>query len=219
MAIQLSTARTALDNQLKDITDVSSGVYLQWCQFLSNFVYRNLVAVDPERFISQATLNVTSGTSTYALATLASDFKDIRPFGCGLFEQNGDGVNTDRKLTHTGFGSSNRGFYISGGNIVMTPVPTKNETLIFRYAPNSPTYTDVTDYFTMDGTSTGVVLIPNEYLHYVQQALVALYEVWDEDLGMEAYADARFVRVLDELLRNIKREPEAYAFPDFTQSF
>lgn len=215
-AIRLSDAQTALENQLKDISDVSSAIFLQWCQFLSDFVYNVVSDIDPERYITEYTLSVSSGTSSYALP---SDFMNIMEFGTGLYVQNSNGTNSNTRLPLTGFGQSVDGYYISGSNIILTPTPQASRTLILRYIPESPSYTALTDYFTLNKLSTGKQILPGEYLQYVQQALVVLYQIWDEMPGDEAYADARFVRALDDLTRNINRPPLVFGLPDFTSSF
>jgi hypothetical protein len=216
MAIQLATARQSLENVLQDISDVPAATFLQWCQYLSDTVYRITSDIDPERYITAATINVVSGSSSYALPV---DFLNHQSFGTGLFKQNSQGVNTDQKLGLTGFGSSTNGYYISGSNFVLTPTPQQSSVLINRYIPKSPTFTSTSDYFTLDKLSTGKEIVPDAYLQYVQNSLVALYEVWDQDAPLESLADQRFVRTLDELARNISRPPLAWSLPDFSQMF
>ncbi len=215
-AIQLSAAQTALQNVMHDISDVPAATFLQWCQFLSNYVYGIVSDVDPERYITEYTINVSSGISTYALP---SDFENIQSFGTGLFKQNTSGTNTDTRLPLTGFGQSVEGYYIMGSNIVLTPEPQESSVLILRYIPEPPTYTGTSDYFTLDKLSTGKQIIQSEYLQYVQNALMVAYEVWDQDSPLEALADQRFIRTLDDLARNISRPPLVFGLPDFSSSF
>jgi len=46
-----------------------------------------------------------------------------------------------------------------------------------------------------------------------------LYQIWDEMEAEEAYADARFVRSLNELLDYIRKQPAVYGLSDFSLTF
>lgn len=216
MAIQLSEAKTSLENYKKDISDVDDSIFIEWCNFIQRFIYRNVVKVDPERFIQTSTINISPGTINYSLP---AGFNNITPKGCGIFEVDSNGNNTDRALTRTNFGSSIRGFYISGSNIVMTPTPVKAETLRLRYIPNLTKFTSLNDYFTVDKTSNGVETIPEEYMEMLKDDLGKFYSMWDEDGSMISYEDAKFARSLDDYLRDIRREANVFGLPDFSRSF
>ena len=216
MAIQLLTARTSLENLKKDISDVPSGTFLQWCQFISDQVYRSLIATDSERWIQETTISVTAGTETYALPV---DFRDISAYGCGLYLIDTNGKNQEQRLTRTNFGFPEVGYYISGANIVLTPNPVVDTSYRLRYIPKGPVFSSVSDYFTIDKLSTGAEIVPDEFLIYLRNALDAQYGAWDEDVGAEGLSDQRFVRAMDELIRNVRREPDAYGLPDFSVTF
>lgn len=231
--ISLQQAFQALQNLLKDISDVPQGTFVQWCEFINEFVYRFLVGVDPERFIKEVFLNVVAGQVAYPLQT---DFHDMQTWDTGFFITDGNLQNTGVRLalttpgTSSGNNSSNTtpfgmgqngltGYYINGNNFIFTPLPVQGSVLIQRYIPTITPLASINQYFTMDGTITGFPIVPYEYLQYILRALAAQYAVWDEEIGAESYADARFVRTLDELCENIRRQPQAMPQLDFSQIY
>lgn len=216
MTLTLQNARDALENLKKDITDVGNTEFIEWCKFVNSFVYRELYTIDPERFISTSDITTVSGTASYSLP---NDFETMQPYGCGLFYVDDNGDETDRMKPRTGFGSRANGYYISGSNVVLTPEPTLVETWRQRYIPTCTAFTALTDYFTVNKTQTGIEIIPDEYLMNLRDAINVLYEQWDEDPNMEYIADHRFIRSLGELLKYIRREPNAYAIKDYSTSF
>lgn len=215
-AIRLSEAQTALSNDLQDTSDVTGTLFLQWCQYLSNFVWDVVTMADPERYIVEYQINVVPGVTNYALPT---NFMSIQAMGCGIYIQNSEGVNTDQTLAPTGFGASANGFYIYDDEIVLTPTPTQSGVNILRYIPEPPTYTALTEYFTVDKLLTGKQIVPGRFLQYVLRALEVLYSIWDADAPMESYADQRFQRELSLLASRLARPPMAYSLPDFSQQF
>jgi hypothetical protein len=216
MPIQLQTAYDSFKRLKKDISDVDLPTFCEWCDFINKFLYRELIATDQERFINALTLTTTIGVASYALP---ADFRDIGPIGCGLFEVDSTGVQSDRQLTKTGFGQQTRGYYISGSNLILTPTPVITEQYTMRYIPTITQLTTLGQYFTMDGTVTGTEIIPDEYLRNLRDAIDVQYGVWDEEVGAESYSDARFVRSLDELLRNIRKDVATVGLPDFSGTF
>lgn len=230
--ISLVTAFTGLQNLLKDISDVPQATFVQWCEFIQEFTYRYLVGVDPERFIKEIPFTVLNGVDTYSINV---DFHDMQTWDTGFFITDGNGQNTGMRLPLTSPGNGNtlavnslggnflgfvsEGYYINGNNFVFTPLPTKNFLLIERYIPNVTPLDSITQYFTLDGTSTGFPIIPYEYLQYLIRALAGQYMIWDEEVGAESYADARYVRALDELCENIRRQPQTVPMLDFSQIY
>ena len=82
--------------------------------------------------------------------------------------------------------------------------------------PEFTQFTAESDYFTLDALTGGAELVPDSKLRYLVDALDVLYTIWDEEPGAEGFADARFVRSLDQLLSHVKKEPSAYGLYDFT---
>jgi hypothetical protein len=199
MAILVSTARTEFEKLKRDITDVSTGTFTSWCDYLNDFIYRKLSATDPERFILTQAYSSVSATP-FQTSALPAAFKNISPEGTGFYIVERD-----------------RGFYISGTDVVFTEVD--GEDILLRYIPNNTAIDALTDYFTVDTTSGGVEIIPDEYLNYVIKALDVFYTQWDETSGAESLADFRFTRVLNEIIDNIRKEPDAHQLNDFSQVF
>jgi len=212
MAIQLSAARTELENLKQDISDVSTPLFISWANHVNRFAYRYISGIDPERFISTQTFtNVTTGAQA-----LNADFESLDPFGCGVFLVDTNGSDTAQQLPLLPFGSPQTGYYLDGsGNIQFLNVSSP-ATYKLRYMPAVTTFTALTDYFTVDATVTGKEIIPNEYLLELRSALDVMYTQWDEDVPAEGFADARFARALDEIARGIRRVPDVYAMPNMS---
>lgn len=212
-ALQVQEAYDAFGRLKRDITDVPLATFYEWCDYLNKFAYRYLIGIDPERFVSSSSVNVVAGTTSYSLP---ADFRSLQASGTGLFELDTDGNPTGYTLAVTGFGSQNEGYYISGSNIVITPNPTKSANYTFRYIPDVTTIDESTDYFTVSTALDSDIILPSEFKEYVVKALDVFYNQWDEDLAMESFSDARFIRALDELARTYKRTPDVYGLPDYT---
>jgi len=140
----------------------------------------------------------------------------MKRFGCGVFEVDDNGDDTTNQVPMTEIGSIVQGYYINGGNIVFTGI---TGTYQVRYVPDITTIDALTDYFTLDTSISGVEIIPSDYTDFLMKALDVMYDQWDENVGMEGIADARFVRLLDEFARNINRSPAVYGLDDFSNSF
>ena len=204
----VSAVRTIFDRQMRDTTDVSSATFIDWCDWINLFLYREISKKDPERFIVHSTVDDTLlATGEY----LPTDFKQIKGFNTGLFQEVNDVVQHEPELI-TKANSELSGYYISGNKIVFTPIErTEEETYDFRYTPREPKITAVTDTF--------IAPITNAYIEVVYHALNKFYEQWDEDAGMESLADFRFTRMFDELLSTIRRTPQVYFIDDPAQDF
>jgi hypothetical protein len=216
-SIQLSAAFNQLEYRLKDISDVGTNTRLQWANQVNLFIYRELVKEDPEKYISEDTVNITANTNAYALP---SDFMHVNAWGCGLFEPDSSGNETNRRWTLTSFGSPKTGYYIEGSNLVLTPDPYPNaDTATLRYIPNPTRFTATTDYFTQDGNTGGTIIIDDLYMDYLVNALQVQYMIWDDDPSLESLSDIRFVRALNELLANVRREPTVYMLPEISEIY
>ena len=206
MAITGQQAFNALLAYKKDLSDVPTDTFLGWVNYANRFFYRHVIAVDPERFISETTLTLQSGVATY---NLPSDFRDVQVFGCGFFEIDSNGVVTDTEYALTNRGYRIIGQFISGSQVRFTPAPTKTLQVLLRYIPNIVDLADLSDE----------TYIPDEYMLYLRDALDVLYTQWDEEPGSESFADQRYVRALDEMSRTIKRQPANYGIDNFSAFF
>jgi hypothetical protein len=206
MAIQVSKLKSRLSDMKGDISDVDNTLFATWANYINNFCYRYLSGIDPERFIStQAYSSITSGTQA-----LPADFKTMEMDGCGLFVVDTNGNDTDNELLPVGFGSSSKGFYLNAaGEIEFVKVATSTDFKL-RYLPKTTEITSVNQYFTIDGTSSGKTVVPEEYMLFLVNFVSVIYDQWDEDLDLESIDDFRFVRTLDEISQNYRRTPTVY---------
>lgn len=210
MALLVSDLITELENRKQDTSDVGETLFCSWVRDIVSFTYRALKKTEPERFITETDYTITTSPSSQALP---SGFRDIAEWDTGFFFKNSDGTASTRRLAVTKHGSQNPGYYFEGGNVVFTGIESESVTL--RYIPAPPTISATSDYLTSDKTNTGKVIIPDEFLDYVMQALDVRYSQWDEDSVSEGNADQRFQRVLLEMLDEYRRGPQVFALqPD-----
>jgi len=215
MTLLVSAVQSAFSRRKRDITDVPIATFAEWCDFANKFIYRKLVNLDPERFVKTQSYTISNSPET---ENLPSDFKHIKPEGCGFYYIDNNSEPTSTPLTRTGYGSVLRGFYITGTTVVFTGIES-SETYTLRYIPTQTKIDAVTDYFTTDTLVTGTEIIPDEYLEMLVNDLDVLYNQWDEDTTSESLADFRFMRTLDEMLEDIRKEPDAYNIPDPVSNF
>lgn len=117
-------------------------------------------------------------------------------------------INTNNRLGETGFGRADEGFYLNRSDLVFTGASEKS--FVFRYIPQPFSFTDTDEYFTLNGESTGIVLVEDRHLDYLAKAIDVYYEQWDGnnvDTEKESTSDFRMVRALGEILSSIKRTP------------
>jgi len=190
--ISLTTARTALLNRKRDISDVSVAVFVQWADFINKYLYRQLTNIDPERWISGSLYTVTSAPQTSALP---AGFLTMSALGCGLFERDANGNDTTLQLPRTGFGSNSKGFYVTGTNIVFTGI-VSTAYYRLRYIPTLTTLTSMSDS----------VIIDDYYLEYLVNAMDVQYVMWNEDINMNMVADNRFINSMSDLLSCFRKE-------------
>lgn len=200
-----NVARNSLLLLLKDLSDVSQETFLQWLNFANRQFYNFIIGIDPERFITSTTYTVSATPQTNALP---ANFMNIQPKGCGFFQIDQNGNQTEWTLTQTGFGSSQMGYYITGGNVVFTGMDNITQ-FTLRYIPLLTTLTLMTETLILDEI----------YLEAVRNDLNTLYQQWDEQVGAESVADFRFVRTLNELANTIKKAPDSWSIPDFSSSY
>jgi hypothetical protein len=211
MALQVSDIKDAFGRLKRDITDVPNDTLVEWCDYVNKTAYRLILGVDPDRYIdSSSTYTVTASPSTQALP---ATFMNLQPINTGFFlvDSNGD---TQTRLPETGPGSSNKGYYLDGSNVVFTGIA--NEVYRLRYVVQPTKIDDLTDYMTLDTSVSGAPIIEDQYLEYAVKAVDVLYNQWDEEPGSESLADFRFIRVLNEMLSNMKKTPASYNMEDYT---
>ena len=212
--IQLQEAYSAFGRLKRDISDVSVATFNEWCDFINKYIYSKVSILDPSRFADTETYTVSTTPSTQALP---ADYKNIDADQTGVFIVDNSGADTEAMLPVTGYGSRETGFYIDGSNIVFTGGHDKTYKL--RYLPTQTAVDDLTDYFTLDGTSTGAEIILDRHLEYVVRALDVQYTNWDEMPGEESLADFRFIRQLAYILDDYKLSPLVYSTRDYSTDY
>ncbi len=178
-----------------DVTDVPNESFIRFSDALDSFLRKELINTDPQQFISTSTISVVANTASYALP---ATFGNINTEDTGLFEVTADGVDTDRQLVITGFGSSRRGFYIDDSNIVPTPIPKAVETLKLKFIP---AYINIS---TLTG-ATGTFTTPDEYRDVIFEFTEQYYQEWDEAADKEINAQNRLGRAIRQMLNNFRR--------------
>lgn len=189
----------------KDLSDVSTDLFLDWCDQINQFAYRIIWAQDPEQYLTTESYTVASGDNQYALP---DNYSNSQVIGAGLYVVE-NGVQTDQMLPRTHFGSSTLGYYLNGIYLYFTPIPTATATYNLRYIPTLDSITELTD----------TMVIPNEFMAYVKNALDVLYTIWDEDPSIEGITDERFVRAMDELAQNIRCDAPVVGLDYFEGAF
>jgi hypothetical protein len=200
-----SELQTAFALYKQDTSDVSDALFIQWCDYINQRAYLFLRDQAPERYITSQNYTVSTTPSSQALP---ATFQDMNVTGCGFFELDSLGNPTERRLIMTGYGSTETGFYLDGTNVNFTGINTST-TYAFRFIPVVAALTALTNS----------LVIPDRFLLYARDAIDTMYNQWDEDRGAESFADARFVRDLDEILRNIRLQPNVFAMYNNSSSY
>lgn len=103
------------------------------------------------------------------------------------------------------FGDTEEGYYFEGNEVTFTE---KEATYLLKYIPEPHQLTAPTEYFTVDGTVSGIELIKDRHEKFLLRAIDVFYEDWDENAGAESIADFKMVRALGEVLDSYSRTPE-----------
>jgi len=204
----VAEARAEFLKRKKDTSDVDaiSGTFLQWCNYVNRYAYRQFTNIMPEQYISNQVYTTTPGTASYALPVT---FQDIIPQGTGLYEISAAGVDTDNRVATTNYASTKNGFYMTSTNLVFTPIPTETKQFRFRFIP---LLTDLS-------AESSEFVIPKRFSEHLMNALDCAYNLWDEDQNSEVFNDERFIRTMDELVSLIKPDSQALFLPDFTGEY
>jgi hypothetical protein len=126
-------------------------------------------------------------------------------------------VANKNDLDEVSFGSTSPGFYLTGNQLALVQQAGTN--LLMRYIPQAPNFTSLTDYFTLDKTATGQPIVEDRHKELLLKAIDLHYAQWDEDMSMEGVADARFTRVLYDVLDSYKRTAKVFSFENTNSSF
>lgn len=215
MALKLSELRTSLQNLNDDISDVGSSVFVEWVNFLTDYLWAKLQNIDPEQFIESQSFSVSSSPSSQSLP---ASFRHMRVLNTGIFEKDGNGNPTERRLPMTNYGSSLRGYWIKGNTVNFTSI-NSSESFEMRYLPKRTRFTSASDYFTVNGLIGGAEIVPEDSIETIIKGLDTLHKQWDNDPGMESVADQRFIRTMAPLFENFRTGPAVYSPSQSTNAF
>jgi hypothetical protein len=207
MAIQVSEALTQFGYYKQDIADVETDVFVSWCQFIERDVYRKLLKLFPNKFVSSQSYSVVDGAQS-----LPADFDNIRSLGTGFYLFKDNQLHVSR-LALTSPGSRQKGFYFEGNQVVFTGFQNA-ETYMLRYIPKLVVVQSESDYFTIDALSTGEEIIPEQFMEFLVKALDVKYTQWDAMPGDESFADQRYANLLNEFLENYLPTAQLFPFED-----
>lgn len=181
-----------LKRQFDDtLGEISDALYLDWLNDLNFIIYRELVDQNPEKFILETTISASGGVDL----SLPSDFKNINPITCGVFD------DEKRQFVKTSFGSRISGYFTRGtSTIVFTPDDFDSQVVTLRYIPVISKLTATTD----------TLVIDFEDLESVINWLDKEYGQWNLDTTRELNADSRFIRSLTQLSENAVIEQDIF---------
>lgn len=187
-----------------DLTEVQDSLWLDWINYINNFLYRKLIQLNPELYLSETTITVVSGTASYSLP---ADFRSINVLGSGVYTTDSNDEITNTRLIKTAKGSGSIGIWIDQKNslVYFTPKPTTSNLYKLRYIPA----------LTMLTSNSDSLLLDDEYSEYLTRALELAYDIWNNDKNSEVFADQRFARALDEIIENISIENDTFSTGDY----
>jgi len=190
--ITLQVVKDRLSRRLKDISDVPNELWYDMATDLNQLLYREMFSVDPSRFITNYYYTVATSPSTQALP---ATFRDIQEGKCGFYVKDSAGNVTTERLTPTSIGSTDRGYYLDGTNVVFTGINASTN-IVLRFIPVLGDITSFSDTF----------CVPSENKDLVTEGMMVAYWKNDED-GKEVDSDQRFARLLGEFLKKLRKGP------------
>jgi len=207
MAITVAQARTSLDLLKRDTSDVTAETFLSWCNIINYELFRTIKGIDVNSIITKHNFSTVPGQAEYPLP---ADFSSVAQYGCGLMELDANaGLTRTIPLPPSTPNSSNYGYYLANGNIVMTPTPTTTIQMELVYAPEPADLVDSSSEF----------LIGKEWMRLIRAGLDSLYSQWDEDGASEGLADQRYSRELAEFGKKFRPTPAVYEMPNQSNAF
>jgi hypothetical protein len=156
------------------------------------------------------------GTGTLVMTNVSGTFQDnetLTGSSEGSATSNGTLYSfdfTDNRLSETGFGSSDTGYWIDGTNINITPTPDATANVyVLKYIPVLAKLTNV-------NTET---IIPVRFEQEVQRAMEVFYEIWRQDPNGEIAASQRSTEAVNTIIEKIKQTPRVMRFKNRRSSF
>lgn len=191
----ISDVKTRVEQKLGALSDISNARWIAMAQDLNELLYQEMINVDPSRFITTQSYTVSTDPQTSALPAA---FQDAQVWGGGFIEVDSDGKEI-WALKVTGYGSSVKGYYIEGSNVVFTGMDNAN-LIRLRYVPTITALSSMSDSF----------IVPDRYKELVTQGIIKTYYEEYED-PRQYDADAKFARLLDQFLSSLPRTSRVYS--------
>jgi len=208
---QISTAKTSFGNLKREISDVPTDTFIEWCNFIAIEAYHLFLGIDSEKYLKSQSYTAITGNQA-----LPTDFDSMQYDGCGFWEVDSDGTQSDRRLTLTGFGSRSKGYYLRGDYVYFTGI-NGNLSVTLRYAPEFTLFDNLADYFTLGALMTDPEIIPLDHMEVVVNGLDMFYCRWDEDVAMEPAATQKYEASLMSM--DPRRTAGAYSVPDYSSNY
>jgi hypothetical protein len=207
----LTDAWNSFSRLKRDLSDVPQSTFIEWMNFIATEAYHTLsLGCDPERFLKSSSYTAIDGSQN-----LPTDFESVKYNGCGFFEKEADGTQSDRRLVLTNFGSSQKGYYLTDTQVTFTGLP-ESLPVTLKYSPEITLFTALGDYFTLGKLATDPEIISKDDLEVIVLGLDMFYCRWDEDVEMEPGATQKYEAALNNLASHYRRTPNAYKTEDFS---
>lgn len=196
MAIQLNTIKNHLKARKQDISDVKEQELVYWANYIMDHLYFELQKADSERFIEEVSIIAANEVD------LPADFRRIGIGQTGFYYVDND-VPTTRRLGEVSFGSSKAGFRFHKDKIKFSEV--EGQQFLLRYMPKRTRFTALEDYFTMDTTEAGQIIVEDDDIRTLVDAFAVQYDEFDEDLNLESIDDFKFAKTLSRMLMKYRK--------------
>jgi len=164
----LDLLRRQQDDVLPDLEDDQ---FLDFINWINQEAYMALFRINPEDYLVDTTINVVADDDSYDTAAILT----VGGLGAGLFEE-----DEEFSLPETGFRSERKGFYTQGNTLRITPVPSQDETLTFRYIPILPNLEALGDQ----------LVISEQNILYLKDTITASFYEWSKN-GLEVGSSQR----------------------------
>jgi hypothetical protein len=142
-------------------------------------------------------------TGTLILAGVTGTFVDNEAItsSSGSATANG-GVQafdlSDSKLSETGFGSTDEGYWMDESYVYITPTPSDaNDVYVMRYVPR----------ITPVSSTSDATIFSTKYKEFLTHAMETYWSMWRQNGNNEFMSGQRYKAALLDLLRTVKRTP------------
>lgn len=157
-------------------------------------LYPELSLAFPEKYMSEDSISVVSGTAAY---NVPSDFSDIRSDGCGVVKLDADG-GIEEVFPYTSPHSVQTGFWIDDANVTFTPEPAVTEARTLRYIPE----------FAEHNATADTLLLPSKSKRLYKKWFTKLIDIQDEEYDRATVAQQMANEAKAEIMRFYSPTPD-----------